>query len=112
MFRVPLPRPFASSRVFPIVAVALVLAMALMAAVTPNARAAPAVPHFGPNVQVDQAPGYLGGQPSLKVGSDGVLYVAYSGWGGPATGTDIFFTKSATGGRSLKIPIPVDNDAT
>src|SRR5256885_1070998 len=112
MIRVPLPRPVASSRVFPIVTVAVVLAMALMAAVTPNAHAAPAVPHFGSNVQVDQAPGYLGGQPSLKVGSDEVLYVAYSGWGGPATGTDVFFTKSADGGRTWTVPIRVNNDAT
>ncbi|HYY48911.1 MAG TPA: PKD domain-containing protein, partial [Thermoplasmata archaeon] len=85
------------------------LAASVLGALAPSAAAAPAAPYFGPNVQVDQGPGYQGGQPSLVVGSDGVQYLAYSGWGGPTTGTDVFFTKS-TNGRTWSVPVRVNDD--
>src|SRR5207244_3865195 len=77
----------------------------------PVAGTAPATPHFGPNVMITQAPAYTAGNPSIAVGSDGVAYLAFAGWAGPTTGTDVFFTKSANG-RTWMPPVRVNNDAT
>src|SRR5438094_260814 len=46
----------------------------------------------------------------MAIGSDGVVYLAYSGWGGSTTGTDVFFTKSSNG-RSWTVPLRVNDDA-
>src|SRR5256885_2484193 len=98
-------------RVFLFVAVVALLASALVGVSNPGAGAAPATPHFGPNVMITQAPAYTAGNPSIAVGSDGVAYLAFAGWAGPTTGTDVFFTKSSNG-RTWTIPVRVNNDAT
>src|SRR5437667_8903967 len=46
----------------------------------------------------------------MTIGSDGVVYLAYSGWGGSTTGTDVFFTKSSNG-RNWTVPLRVNDDA-
>ncbi len=95
-------------RTLPIPVATAFLTAALLGLLTP-AAATPAAPYFGPNVQVDQAPGHQGSQPSLTIGSDGVVYLAYSGWGGPSTGADVFFTKSSDG-RTWTTPVRVNDD--
>ncbi|TMA08030.1 MAG: hypothetical protein E6J94_03375, partial [Methanobacteriota archaeon] len=62
------------------------VAGALLGVIATPAAAGPAAPYFGAMVRVDQAPGYQGGQSSMAIGSDGVVYLAYSGWGGSTTG--------------------------
>ncbi len=98
-------------RTFPVAAVLALLAVALLGVLTPGVAAAPAAPHFGPSAMIDQPPAYTAGNPSIAIGSDGVAYVAFAGWAGSTTGTDIFFSKSADG-RTWKVPIRVNNDAT
>jgi len=98
-------------RMIPIVAVIALLAAALVGILAPVATASPAAPHFGPSAIVEQPPAYTAGNPSLAIGSDGVAYIAFAGWAGPTTGTDIFFSKSVDG-RTWKVPIRVNNDAT
>ncbi len=87
-----------------------VAAVALIGLSAPKASAASTVPYFGPNVQVDQPPAYTAGTPSLAVGTNGVAYLAFAGWGGTTTQSDIFFTESADGGRTWTTPIRVNND--
>ncbi len=108
MLRSPSSRGSKATFVLPIV-FALV-ALALLGIVATPAAAAPAAPYFGSMVQVDQAPGYQGGQSSMAIGSDGVIYLAYSGWGGSTTGTDVFFTKSSNG-RTWTVPLRVNDDS-
>ncbi len=98
-------------RAVPIALMAALVAIALMGVLLPSASAAPTGPHFGPNVQVDRPPAYSAGAPSLKVGSDGVAYLAFTGWGGSVTQADIFFTKSLDGGQTWTTPVRVNNDA-
>jgi len=95
-----------------IVIALLVASGAVMALVaTPRAAVAAAVPPwFGPNVRVDSLPSYSASAPSLAVGTNGVAYLAYSGWGGSTSATDIFFTQSADGGRTWSLPIRVNDD--
>src|SRR2546428_11759835 len=76
----------------------------------PPAGAPPAAPYFGPAMIVDGPPAYWAAEPSLAVGSDGVAYLAFTGWGGSVTQSDIFFTKSSNG-RTWSVPIRVNNDA-
>src|SRR2546421_13070341 len=95
----------------PIGAGIALLAAALVGILAPVATASPAAPHFGPSAIVEQPPAYTAGNPSLAIGSDGVAYIAFAGWAGPTTGTDIFFSKSVDG-RTWKVPIRVNNDAT
>src|SRR5256884_8771043 len=92
MLRSPSSRGSKATFVLPIV-FALV-ALALLGIVATPAAAAPAAPYFGSMAQVDQAPGYQGGQSSMAIGSGGGSHLAYSRWGGSATGTGVFFTKS------------------
>jgi len=98
-------------RTFLFLAVVALLASAVLGVSIPVAGAAPATPHFGPNVMITQAPAYTAGNPSIAVGSDGVAYLAFAGWAGPTTGTDVFFTKSSNG-RTWIPPVRVNNDAT
>ena len=111
MRRVPISRPLTANRLFPIAAATAILAAALMALLAPTVTAAPVAPYFSPTVQVDQPPGFQGSQPSLAVGSDGVVYVSFSAWSNALTGTDVFFTKSANGGRTWTVPVRVNDDA-
>jgi chitodextrinase len=109
MSRVPTHRT-AVRRTILLALMTALLAAAFLGALAPNAAAAPVTPYFGPNVQVDQAPAYAGSTPALAVGSDGVVYLAFQGWGGATTQNDIFFTKS-TDGRTWTVPLRVNNDA-
>jgi len=84
--------------------------VALMGLLMPSAAAAPAAPYFGPATIVDGPPAYGAAEPSLAVGSDGVAYLAFTGWGGSVTQSDIFFTKSSDG-RTWSVPVRVNNDA-
>jgi len=93
---------------------AIALMVALFAApvsMPASAAAAPPAPWFSTNVIVNGLPAYGGSQPSLAVGPTGTLYVAYGGWGGPTTQSDVFFSKSADGGRTWTDPVRVNNDA-
>jgi chitodextrinase len=101
---------FRIRRSLPLAIVAALLAVSLLGVLGPSARAAPTPPFFSPAVQVDQAPAYAAGTPSLLMGSDGWTYVAYAAWGGPVTGTDVFFSKSRDG-RTWTAPARVNNDA-
>src|SRR5439155_1401832 len=105
------PRPLTASRMFPIAAATAILAAALMALLAPTVTAAPVAPYFSPTVQVDQPPGFQGSQPSLAVGIDGAVYVSFSAWSNAVTGTDVFFTKSANGGRTWTVPVRVTTEA-
>ena len=105
------PPPLTASRMFPIAAATAILAAALMALLAPTVTAAPVAPYFSPTVQVDQPPGFQGSQPSLAVGIDGAVYVSFSAWSNAVTGTDVFFTKSANGGRTWTVPVRVNDDA-
>ena len=109
MTRAPTPRR-PMPRAVPIAVMTAILAAAFIGVLLPAASAALTAPHFGPNVQVDRPPAYTAGTPSLKVGSDGVAYLAFAGWGGSITQTDIFFTKSLDGGQTWTIPVRVNND--
>jgi PKD repeat protein len=86
-------------------------AVALMGLLMPTAAAAPSAPYFGPARIVDQPPAYTAGNPSLAVGSDGVEYLAFAGWGGSTTQSDIFFTKSTNGG-TWTVPYRVNDDVS
>src|SRR6267143_2977880 len=68
----------------------LALAMPVPAAVTTP-------PWFSPNVMVNAPPAYTAYQPSIAIDGEGVLYLAYGGWGGSATQSDVFFSKSMNG---------------
>src|SRR5436190_134671 len=111
MIRLALARVGSIRRIVPIIAVITLLTVAVLAVFNSAAAAAPATPHFGPNVMITQTPAYTAGNPSIAVGSDGVAYLAFAGWAGPTTGTDVFFTKSANG-RTWTPPVRVNNDAT
>jgi chitodextrinase len=110
MSLVPNARVFTSRRTIPLAIVAALLAVTLLGVLGPSARAAPTPPFFSPAVQVDQAPAYAAGTPTLAMGSDGWTYVAFAAWGGPVTGTDVFFSKSRDG-RTWTGPVRVNNDA-
>src|SRR5207244_3305808 len=111
MIRLALARVGSIRRMVPIIAVIALLTVAVLAVFNSAAAATPATPHFGPNVMITQTPVYTAGNPSIAVGSDGVAYLAFAGWAGPTTGTDVFFTKSANG-RTWTPPVRVNNDAT
>lgn len=108
MSRVPISRFPAVRQMVSIVATVAFLTIALLAIFAPVAKAAPAVPHFGPSVLVAQVPSFTIPNPSVAVGSDGVVYAAYAGWGG-ATQSDIYFTKSSDG-RTWTAPLRVNKD--
>src|SRR5437879_3698128 len=111
MNRLALSRVRSVRRTFLFLAVVALFASAILGVSNPGAGATPATPHFGPNVMITQAPAYTAGNPSIAVGSDGVAYLAFAGWAGPTTGTDVFFTKSSNG-RTWIPPVRVNNDAT
>src|SRR2546430_2856036 len=110
MNRLALARVRSVRRTFLFVAVVARLAPASLGVSNPGAGAAPATPHYGPNVMITQAPAFTAGNPSIGVGSNGVAYLAFAGWAGPTTGTDVFFTKSSNG-RTWMPPVRVNNDA-
>jgi len=87
------------------------LATVAMVPLPTSAAALTIPPWFSPNVIVNGLPAYSGLQPSLAVGATGTLYVAYGGWGGPTTQQDIFFSRSADGGRTWTDALRVNNDA-
>src|SRR6058998_3159925 len=104
-------------RTIPLGIVTALLAVATLAFLTPDVAAAPAAPHFGPNVQIDVPPTYRASSPgtgssvaSIAAGSDGVVYLAFAGWTGSTSGDDIYFTKSLDSGRSWSGPIRVNDD--
>jgi len=109
MVRVPTVHVRATRRMI-LGAIVPLLAVALMGLLVPPAAAAPAAPYFGPATIVDGPPAYWAAEPSLAVGSDRVAYLAFTGWGGSVTQSDIFFTKSSDG-RTWSVPIRVNNDA-
>src|SRR5256886_13169437 len=111
MHRLALSRVRSVRRTFLFLAVVALLASAILGVSNPVAGAAPATPHFGPNVMITQAPAFTAGNPSIAVGSNGVAYLAFAGWAGPTTATDVFFTKSSNG-RTWMPPALVNNDAT
>src|SRR2546422_9416129 len=94
MVRVPTVHVRATRRMI-LGAIVPLLAVALMGLLVPPAAAAPAVPYFGPATIVDGPPAYWAAEPSLAVGSDRVAYLAFTGWGGAVTQSDIFFTKAS-----------------
>src|SRR5206468_1873293 len=109
MIRLALARVGSIRRMVPIIAVIALLTVAVLAVFNSAAAAAPATPHFGPNVMITQTPAYTAGNPSIAVGSDGVAYLAFAGWAGPTTGTDVFFTKSTNARTEVRIAVdPVD----
>ena len=71
-------RPFVASLV-----VAFAAAGLLVLAV-PVPAAAPTAPWFSPNVLVNTPSAYTGYQPSMAIDGEGVLYLAFGGWGGSA----------------------------
>src|SRR2546422_6695608 len=102
----PKPRPRAS-QARAIVVVGLVAALAVVGLLGMSAPASAAVatpPWFGPNSPVTAAPAYSSYQPSMAIDGQGVLYLAFGGWGGSTTQPDIFFTKSLEGGRTRATP--------
>src|SRR2546430_17688383 len=90
MNRLALARVRSVRRTFLFVAVLALLASAILGVSNTGAGAAPATPHFGPNVMITQAPAYTAGHPSLAVGSDRSAYLPFARWAGPTTGPDIF----------------------
>src|SRR5437773_877348 len=86
------------------------VAAGLLALARPVPAAAPTAPWFSPNVIVNAPPAYTGYQPSLGIDGEGVLYLAFGGWGGSTTQADVFFTKSMDGGRTWSAPFKVNND--
>ncbi|HTD81844.1 MAG TPA: PKD domain-containing protein [Thermoplasmata archaeon] len=86
------------------------VAAGLLALARPVPAAAPTAPWFSPNVIVNAPPAYTGYQPSLGIDGEGILYLAFGGWGGSTTQADVFFTKSMDGGRTWSAPFKVNND--
>src|SRR5439155_1259339 len=109
MVRVPTVHVPATRRMI-LGAIVPLLAVALMGLLMPSAAAAPAAPYFGPATIVDGPPAYWAAEPSLAVGSNRIAYLAFTGWGGAVTQSDIFFTKSSDG-RTWSVPVRVNNDA-
>ncbi len=110
MIRAPTPRVSGTRRMILGAVVIPLFAVAFIGLLMPTATAAPVAPYFGPAGIVDRPPAYTASAPSLAVGSDGVAYLAFAGWGGAMTQSDIFFTKSSDG-RTWSVPIRVNNDA-
>src|SRR3989454_4587917 len=109
MVRVPTVHVRATRRMI-LGAIVPLLAVALMGLPVPPAAAAPAAPYFGPATIVDGPPAYWAAEPSLAVGSDRVAYLAFTGWGGGLTQSDIFFTH-ASDGPPWPVPIRLNKDA-
>src|SRR5436309_2676231 len=108
----PKHRPRAS-QASAIIVVGLVAALAVVGLLGMSAPASAAVatpPWFGPNSPVTAAPAYSSYQPSMAIDGQGVLYLAFGGWGGSTTQSNIFFTKSLDGGRTWSAPLRVNND--
>ena len=99
-----------ASRTIVLSLIAALAAVALVAVAAPVSAAPATPPWFGPNVLVTMSPAYTSYQPSIAIDGQGVLYLAYGGWGGSATGADVFFTKSADGGRTWSNAFKVNND--
>src|SRR5439155_20377614 len=101
---VPAPRRWILGAIVPL------LGVALLGLLMPSAAAASAAPYFGPATIVDGPPAYWAAEPSLAVGSNRIAYLAFTGWGGAVTQSDIFFTKSSDG-RTWSVPVRVNNAA-
>lgn len=108
--RPPRPRGWASTA-FAIATILAFAAVGFLAFGPSTAAAEPVAPYFGPNVRVDTLPAYTAYTASIAAGTNGVVYMAFSGWGGSSTWIDLFFSKSADGGRTWTVPIRVNNDA-
>src|SRR5947199_6301519 len=67
MIRLALARVGSIRRMVPIIAVIALLTVAVLAVFNSAAAAAPATPHFGPNVMITQTPAYTAGNPSIAV---------------------------------------------
>jgi len=106
----PTDRATLASRMFVASLVVAFMAAGLLAFAMPVPAAAPSAPWFGPNIMVNAPPAYSGYQSSIAVDANGVLYLAYGGWGGSTTQADIFFSKSSDGGRTWSAPFKVNND--
>jgi len=109
MLPVPTPRARLELRILPIAVLTAFLALAFVGAFAPVVSAGPTAPHFGPSFIVDRPPAYTAANPSMAIGSDGVAYMAFAGWGGTVTQSDIFFTKSSDG-RTWSVPFRVNKD--
>src|SRR2546427_13077471 len=102
----PKPRPRAS-QASAIVVVGLVAALAVVGLLGMSAPASAAVatpPWFGPNSPVTAAPAYSSYQPSMAIDGQGVLYLAFRGWGGVTAPYGIFFPQAPDGGRTRRTP--------
>src|SRR5437879_5702723 len=106
----PTDRATLASRMFVASLVVAFMAAGLLAFAMPVPAAAPSAPWFGPNIMVNAPPAYSGYQSSIAVDANGVLHLAYGGWGGSTTQADIFFSKSSDGGRTWSAPFKVNND--
>ena len=105
------PRAPQGIRTFVCVLLAASIATGILAVLAPHASAQTPAPYFGTNVRVSTTPAYSGADPFVAVTTSGVEYVAFSGSGGAARGTDIFFTKSTDAGRTWSVPLRVNDDA-
>ncbi|TLZ66760.1 MAG: PKD domain-containing protein [Methanobacteriota archaeon] len=85
-------------------------AAGLLAFAVPVPAASTTPPWFSANVMVNAPPAYTAYQPSIAIDGEGVLYLAYGGWGGSTTQSDVFFSKSMDGGRTWSSPFKVNND--
>src|SRR5436853_6013511 len=104
MVRVPTVHVRATHRMI-LGAIVPLLAVALMGLLVPPAAAAHAAPYFGPATIVDGPPAYWAAEPSLAVGSDRVAYLAFTGWGGGGTQSDIL-VRTSCDARPCSVRIP------
>src|SRR3989449_3189870 len=107
----PIHRVTLASRTLVASLVLAFMAAGVLAFAMPVPAAPATAPWFGPNTMVNAPPAYTAYQPSIAVDGNGVLYLAYGGWGGSTTGADVFFSKSLDGGRTWSAPFRVNNDA-
>ena len=101
-----------ASRTLVVSLVAALAAAGLLGLAVPVRSAVSSPPWFGPNTLVTELPAYTSYQPSIAIDGAGVVYLAYGGWGGSTTQSDIFFSKSSDGGRTWSAPYRVNNDGS
>jgi hypothetical protein len=64
------------------------------------------------NPQPGQAKAWRGDPPTVKIGSDGTIYVGWTSTPeGSSTGTDLYLSVSTDGGRSFMPPTKINDDA-
>src|SRR3989442_5017589 len=101
----PTDRATLASRMFVASLVAAFMAAGLLAFAVPVPAAAASAPWFGPNIMVNAPPAYSGYQSSIAVDANGVLYLAYGGWGGATTHAGNLFSKCSDGGAARGAPV-------